>query len=507
MDFKVGHHSTPVIEGNHKATAEFPAAHQPGSSSLWRIVDLSVLAVWVLVTGVTLSHHEKWADEAQSWLLARDLDLRTLWFKELRYEGHPGLWHTMLWLAQHLFHVPYSGLGVIGLLCATGGVALLLLRAPFPHYVRWLLAFSYFVVYQYAVIARPYTLLPLLAFAAAILFKDTKHPERITIVLVLLVNLTLHGLLLAACVGLAYLWQAKRHWSELDDRVRGRYVLCVSGMLLVLLFLAAVLYPPPDVEALNQVQAKTLSVVSLGAWHGIDAAFFDYTPLSIALLALTAWWGFLRREAYGLLLPIMVLVMSAFFGLYGLGQHAGTILIAVFTGLWIAWPTAQEEKTFSVPARWTHRALIVALVCLLGYQTWDAAVAIHNDYLYPYSGSEDAANYLKSVGADHRTIVGYFSLITAVQAYFDHNILVNYPHAYYHFAHTTVKPGEDIETYAPDYVIFPCRNDCDSLANTYYGPRMRSNGYSLVHVSEGYLFFKRNMEKSEGFLIYHRDDR
>ena len=58
---------------------------------------------------------QKWADEAQAWLIDRDLDLKTIWFHELRYEGSPGLWHTILWVAQHVFHARYDGLGYIGM--------------------------------------------------------------------------------------------------------------------------------------------------------------------------------------------------------------------------------------------------------------------------------------------------------------------------------------------------------------------------------------------------------
>ena len=134
--------TTSGAERNEGMVASGLPAERKPVSPCWRFADLSVLAVWVLVTRFTLLHHEKWADEAQAWLLARDLKLSTLSFKELRYEGCPGLWHSLLWLAQRLFHVPYSGLGVIGLVCATAGAALLLLRAPFPRYVRWLLVFS-----------------------------------------------------------------------------------------------------------------------------------------------------------------------------------------------------------------------------------------------------------------------------------------------------------------------------------------------------------------------------
>ena len=195
-----------------RSTAPAPACSaaslsSSGSSSnpWWRIGDFGVLGLWIVVVSFTINYHEKWADEAQAWLIARDLGLRAIWFHELRYEGSPGLWHTILWVAQHVFHAKYGALGYIGMAGAAAGVALLIFKAPFPRIVRWPLAFTYFMVYQYAVIARPYTLLPLLAFAAAILFKDIRHPERMTMVLVLLANLSLHGTILAGCFGLAYL--------------------------------------------------------------------------------------------------------------------------------------------------------------------------------------------------------------------------------------------------------------------------------------------------------------
>ncbi|MGB7848161.1 MAG: hypothetical protein WBL63_21300, partial [Candidatus Acidiferrum sp.] len=206
------------------------------SRNWWRVGDAATWLAYVCVVAWTIRYHEKWADEAQSWLIARDLDLQTIWFHELRYEGSPGLWHTILWVAQHVFHAGYGALGYIGLGFAVAGAAVLLFLAPFPRIVRWPLAFTYVMVYQYAVIARPYTLLPLLAFCAAFLFKNTEHPERITIVLVLLANLTLHGTLLAGSLGLTYLIEALRSWSGQNATVRKRYFACIAVMALTLIF-------------------------------------------------------------------------------------------------------------------------------------------------------------------------------------------------------------------------------------------------------------------------------
>ena len=52
--------------------------------------------LYALLSAFTAYRHEPWADEAQSWLLARDAGLIQLWTKLLHYEGTPGLWQTLL---------------------------------------------------------------------------------------------------------------------------------------------------------------------------------------------------------------------------------------------------------------------------------------------------------------------------------------------------------------------------------------------------------------------------
>ena len=108
------------------------SSETPAAARWWRIADFGVFAAWIGVVAFTLRYHEKWADEAQAWLIARDLDLKTIWFHELRYEGSPGLWHTILWMAQHVFHARYDALRYIAMAGATAGVALLIFQCAVP---------------------------------------------------------------------------------------------------------------------------------------------------------------------------------------------------------------------------------------------------------------------------------------------------------------------------------------------------------------------------------------
>jgi len=489
------------------------SSERPAAARWWRIADFGVFATWIGIVAFTLRYHEKWADEAQAWLIARDLDLKTIWFHELRYEGSPGLWHTILWLAQHVFHARYDALGYIGMADATAGVALLIFKAPFPRYLRWPLAFTYFMVYQYAVIARPYTLLPLLAFSAALLFKDIERPERMTIVLVLLANLSLHGTILAGCLGLVYLIDAYQMCTTLDPRVRRRYWICIGVMAAVFVFVVLILRPTPDVgefakknviskmpaaiQAMQPTKLTKLASITSGA-------FFDFWLPSAAFILVAGWWCLLRRRLLLFALPVTLLI-ALYVLIHGYAHHHGTVFVAAITALWIAFPTAAECKTFNVFQRRALYSVIAVLLLLCAVNIWDAEVAMRNDYLYPYSGAKDAADYLRSVGADRQKIIGFLYGAVGIQPYFDRNILANFPTAYYHHGLPFVGQELDVNEFrrmSPDYVI--AFTEQPQMMMQYDTPALAAEGYEIVHFSDGYMIFKRSVYVRQVYLIFRR---
>ena len=487
-----------------------------GQKPSWeKIGNVLVLLAYSCVVLFTVRYHEKWFDEAQAWLLARDLDLKTLWFHELRYEGHPGLWHTILWIAQRVFHAPYDSIGYIGIAFAIAGVAVLIFKAPFPWYVRWPLAFTYVMVYQYAVIARPYTLLPFLCFLVAVLFRDFEHPERLTAVLVLLANLSLHGTILAACFGLLYLIQAAKSWPRLDDRVRNRYFVCAAVMVLVYLFLFIILKPTPDIEEFvlkrnaaqlpeEVKQQMHLPTTLTKLTTVISGAFLDFTGLSIVFLLLSAAWFSFRRHLLVFALPVgtMILLYAI---VHGAAHHHGTVFIAFVTALWIAWPTDDEKRRMTNAQTWATRAMVASLCVLCFVNTWDAVVVTRHEYLYPYSGADDAARYIRSVGADRGPMFGLLAGVAAVQARFDHNIFVNLPTTYFHHGFPLVGTNLDLDALAkiqPEYVVVYSDSPEQLMATG--TPVLTTRGYEIVHFSDGYYLYKRGVYQRETYFIFRR---
>src|SRR5215471_10170615 len=78
----------------------------------------TVLLYTALVTTAAW-RHEPWADEAQSWLLARDAGIAELWTRLLHYEGTPGLWQSLLHVAT-LLGTPYRALNLLSATFAIG---------------------------------------------------------------------------------------------------------------------------------------------------------------------------------------------------------------------------------------------------------------------------------------------------------------------------------------------------------------------------------------------------
>lgn len=480
-----------------------------------RIGNFIVLLLYSCVVLFTVRYHEKWSDEAQAWLIARDVPLSKIWFYEAKYEGAPGLWHTILWVAQHWFHAPYDALGFIGVAFAVAGAAVLIFKAPFPWYVRWPLAFTYFVVYQYAVIARPYTLLPLLCFTVAILFKDIEHPGRMTVVLVLLANLSLHGSILAACFGLLYLAEAIKAWPRFDDRLRNRYFICAAVMVFTFVFIGIILRPTSDNEEFvakhrleglpDAVKQQMHMATPLKKFTTvISGAFLDFLAPSVLFLLLTSAWCFARRRLLLFVLPVgsMIALYSI---VHGYAHHHGTVLIAAIAVLWVAWPTGMEQESFTDRQTWALRGMVVLLWCLCFVNIWDAAVVIKREYFYPYSGADNAARYLKSVGADRGQMFGLLYGVTAVQAYFDHNIFANLPTTYFHHGLPllgTWLDADALQRIQPEYVVvYSAEPDLLLKAGA---AELTGRGYEIVHFSDGYYLYKQGVYQREAYFIFRR---
>lgn len=123
---------------------ETAKAPQMQTKSFEKILIPLYLLVWLALTVSLGLSHEPFADEAQSFLIARDTGIAELLSTTARTEGTPVLWH--LWLKLLLFvGLPYSLLFLASVLPEFAAVVLFVCKAPFSAAVRYLFPLTYYV--------------------------------------------------------------------------------------------------------------------------------------------------------------------------------------------------------------------------------------------------------------------------------------------------------------------------------------------------------------------------
>lgn len=213
------------------------------------------------------AHHELWRDEAQAWWLAR----RSPSFWSLlggearRYEGHPFLWFFVLRAASK-FSTSHLMLSLVSFLIALANGFLLLGWRAFPRWQRALFAGSYFVVFEYGVLARSYGLaLLLLLVAVRIGAGSVPRPAWLGVAAGLAANTTLAASIPAAILVGNVAVRALPAWLAARRTPAGRRaawgLLAAPACFLGLLIFAKLTTPvPPD------------AVAQLAPWPTLDRA-------------------------------------------------------------------------------------------------------------------------------------------------------------------------------------------------------------------------------------------
>lgn len=452
---------------------------------------------YALVIAVLVVRHEPWFDEAQAWLLARDSSLGELLTQRLRYEGHPALWYLLLFVPAKL-GLPYASVQVIAGIAAVAGAYVLARRSPFPLPVKALLLFSFVIGYQYAVVARSYALVPLLLFLLAHLYpRKTERIGTFTVLLVLLANVSVHGLLIAGSIAAVHGLDLLRGWRTLDASTRRRNVLAGGGFAATVALVALQLLPPADLTAGSGWNLSPDRYLTI-APRFLNSAYTGRPLVTLIAVGLSAWWFWRTRTLLLWALPTLALATLAAVKYFNLWHDGLPFLVWVFA-LWVSWTRTPK------PGRATgllRPGLLVALALVLPvHLAWWAQTAAH-DFANPYSGAEAAAEFLQETGLVEQEVWARSFHTIGLQPYFDRNIFANLhggaPQAYWVWQ--APSPLEDslqrLQSAYPDVIVWGVKFPQDRLPYLV--------GYERTGVFRGQLFWKNRVMEPDSFVIYER---
>jgi len=146
-----------------------------------------VLLFYIIFSFILVLYHEPWRDEAQAWLIVRDLNVIDI-FRQLKYEGHPFLWYLILFPFAKL-GFPYKFINIISWLFGCFSATIIVKKTSFNNLVKYILLFTPIFLYYCNVLGRSYCLCLFLVLLLSVIYKDRENkPILYGIVLFLIAN-------------------------------------------------------------------------------------------------------------------------------------------------------------------------------------------------------------------------------------------------------------------------------------------------------------------------------
>ena len=393
-------------------------------------IDILLVIPFVIFFFLQLAHHQMWRDETNAWALAASSRTFGELFYFARNEAHPYLWYVLLWIISRAT-VSVIALKFVAAVVGTCNYLVLALWSPFSRLEKLLLFCSYYISFEYAVIARMYGVMLLLVFLY--LRSRTSQPYntvRNAVWLGLIANADTFGVLLTFALLLEYILflSSGRSWSKLEWRKR-----ILPAAIIYIIFLGvsfASLVPTRQVSTemskggpLAHVRerihlSEAVRTVTLDSWYPLDTGapkrYWNVshkrhvTDVFLALTLLAAGLQFRREKR--------LLVMLAFYGLtlilflhlvyLGFARHYGTMFVAFLAALWIQRSQdATGSLSLSIPPGFAPAPPRFALVPL-GVCAWAGVIVAYASWTHPFSQAGAAAQWLRSNHYDGVPLVG-----------------------------------------------------------------------------------------------------
>jgi len=387
--------------------------------------------LYSLITLVGVWNHEPNRDEAQVWLLVRDLNLSKI-FSHINTEGHPCMWYLIV-LPFAKLGLPYFSMQLIHWLIAVVATGLFLFRAPLNKLLKVLFVFSYLMLYQYSVVARNYGIVILFLFLIATYYKSRfTKPYLFALLIVALYNC--HVLAFGGAFALSFIYFLEAKRNKQLNTLKFPLLIMLGGMVSVIIQL----FPYSHATANALIHTNYIPQLNINTWWialtSIQNAFVpvdsEYEELKVALffaivLVLFIVSAIRKLSVFIFLLFTYSWILYVFTTVHsGSLKHQGLILVFIIFTLWISsFYTNKENKLSKLIAKFINleylgKSVLMVVVISLFIGLIYGFSFIKKEYLYEYSGSKTMAKYIIQNNLESTEIACYRSWrATAVAPY------------------------------------------------------------------------------------------
>ena len=388
---------------------------------------------------IGIFNHAMWRDELNPWLIARDSNSLVELFKNIKYEGHPGLWYICLYLLNQFTHNPIA-MQMTHLILATSFIYIFLRFSPFTRWQKVLFSFGYLPFYEYLLISRNYIIGILLISAFCALYNTRKKSYIIlSLLLFLLANANAYCLFISLALGLALIveYNLREQLAESLTASRTNIILSLAIFFLGIAVSLAQLMPPADSTLQGGLAGWTLHfdmrhlakaliriwnsyiVILVPGDSNIEVFLFAVLALGLFFFVSTV----LIRKPIALLIytvGTLEILVFTYVKFLGSARHYGHLYIVLIVSLWIAsyypkshlllQPLTRGSRMIqpisTVWLKFTEKYQTILIMVILSAQLAAGIVAFSRDLVVPYSAARATARYIQSQHLENKFMVG-----------------------------------------------------------------------------------------------------
>lgn len=401
------------------------------------VILMILFAGYLAFNGILFAGHELWRDEANVWLIARELAPIQL-FREIRYQGHPCLWYLLVMPFAKL-GFPFKTISALSFLIMAFGAGIFAFRAPFHPITKAVCLLSPIFSYYYPVVARNYCLIALLLILLAHFYpKRNERPWLYGLLLGLLVQADTIALATAGLISLMWLYEGisesikNRQITVFFNKAKGLWIPLASLLLWIAEFKGV--SDSPEYQFRQLAVSNLLGEIRNYSYHILSrmtgqGQFFDIFLIVLFLIA-----GILISMKLKNLWPMIVMtgtfLFQVLFSILVYQLHIWHYIAIGFTLLWFFWlgvcradreeAALKENGYFDICCRTLSEAVLILLSATM-FLRWNAPEensSLSNALFGLYSDGVNVADYIrKNVGDEELIFSTNVAECSTVQAY------------------------------------------------------------------------------------------
>ena len=447
---------------------------------IWIIYGI-VFAAFVCMGVFAGLHHEPWADEAQSWLIARDNNNLIDLLKAVKYEGTLPTWH-LINKAFQLAGLDYDHMFVIPLVFSAIGVILLFFTDA-PLWSKIMLPFSFFVVYQNSVVARQYAMVfPAMMLIVIFYRKRFDVPVRYHLALFLLAITSSFGVVISCSF---MLWD---FIIMLKKRFEGpaykKYLLPFFGTGIVILVMSYLSLPPDDCStALNKYSLSKNATNAL--LFNIENTALRYIFLALMLALFVYYFRRILIQALVMTAPLIIFMAVV----YQREWHMTYLFFLLVSLLMIFRDDFKKtERPFEKSANVLANIMVIML---LAVQCAAGVYSVYYEHQHAYSPAKEIAEFLRPYAGEGAVIDREGFNAIALSPYYDQPLYTNDTCGKAYFIWSYNVPNDKLTKEYPD--VFVTFRYYEKFGQDYD-----------VYKFDSHMIFKFGELETEPYIVYIR---